>query len=158
MTMTKTKFVVDMTKAETDRTARFYKERIIENARKWNLTLAGEDFPPVRSGIQQAGMGNLLTVGTAPNHDMEWIRRPEFACEKGYKPVYDIVEDYNTIVQELFKYAQEKNKIRLISGTKVSFHDGFVKIGEEIVTNDELENLVSRTKRTTNSKIYTYIL
>ena len=98
--------VIDMTKAVNNRTAKFYRDNILRNARELNLTIAGEDFPPVHSGIvDDAGYGNLLTVGTAPKHDLEWIRRPEFACEKGYKPIYDIIEDYNEIIKNMIKYA-----------------------------------------------------
>jgi len=139
--MARTNFVVDMTDTTNDRTARFYKEHILSHARKLGLTIAGEDIPTVRSGIAEAGMGNLLTVGTAPNHDLEWVRRTEFACEKGYKPVYDIVEDYNAIIENLYKYAYEVNRVMLISGAEATVHDGFIKIGTEIITFDELDKI-----------------
>jgi len=137
-------FVIDMTKAVNDRTAKFYKERVIENADNLGLTIAGLDYPPVRSGISQATYGNLLTVGTAPNHDMEWVRRPEFACEKGYKPVLDIIEDYNKIIEKMVRYAEAKNVLRIRSGAKVTFHDGFVKVGTEIITFEELDEILNK--------------
>lgn len=140
----KTTMVIDMTEAVNNRTADFYKKRVMEHINELGLSVAGEDFPPVRSGVEEAGYGNLLTVGTAPNHDIEWIRRPEFACEKGYKPVYDIVKDYNDIVKGLIRYAEEKNTINLKYGGKVTFHDGFIKVGTEIVTYDELYKIARK--------------
>lgn len=139
-----TNFVIDMTEAVSNKTADFYKKRIMENIDELGLSVAGEDFPPVKTGVDKAGYGNLLTVGTAPNHDIEWIKRPEFACEKGYKPIYDIVEDYNDIIKKLIQYADEKNTINLKHGGKVTFHDGFIKVGTEIVTYDELYKIARK--------------
>jgi len=139
-----TTMVIDMTKTVNNRTAKFYMDRVMEHVNELGLTTAGEDFPPVKSPVDEAGFGNLLTVGTAPNHDVEWIRRPEFACEKGYKPVYDIIEDYNDIVKKLIQYAEEKNTINLRYGGKVTFHDGFIKVGIEIVTYDELYKIARK--------------
>jgi hypothetical protein len=120
------------------RTDAFYKERLLAEARKNGLSIAGEDRPYVTHGVDYATSGNLITVGTADNHDVEWVRRPEYLCERGVKPIYDIVEDWNTIVSSMRTYAEEKYGMRLGNGKKVTFHKDFVKIGTDIITNYEI--------------------
>lgn len=142
-------FVINMTKpigstVENERTYKFYAEQLKKTVREMGLTIAGEDFPPVTSGYDLADFGNLLTIGTARNHDVNWVRRPTYACEKGYKPVLNLIEDWNLIQKKLAEYYADKYELRLRSGAKVSFHDGFVKIGTEIITYDELFKVVDK--------------
>jgi len=144
-----TKFVIDLTKSvgndtANNSTANFYKRQLMQNIDELGLTVAGQDAPPVRSGINQAGFGNLITIGTAPNHDVEWVRRPQFACEKGYKPILDIVDDWTEINRLLVQYYKDKYEMKLKYGAKVTFHDGFVKIGTEIVTYDEMATILAK--------------
>lgn len=140
----KNSLVIDMSKTITNATADFYKREFLKNARNLGLSIAGEDIPPVLSGIEEAGMGNLLTVGTADNHDVEWIRRPQFACERGLKPVYDIVDDWNEIQEALVKFYEEKYGLRTKDGAKITIHDGYVKVGYHIITDDTLAEVIAR--------------
>lgn len=114
-------------------TAAFYKEQFLREVDKYpQLTVDGEDWPPVRSGINEAGANNLITVGTSDRHDVSWIRRPGFACERGIKPIYDIVEDWNEAKTSLRNFVNNKYGFRLPSGMKVQIHESFVRIGSKI--------------------------
>lgn len=143
-------FVIDMTRSvgennrENNSTYDFYKRTVLELMRELGLSIAGENPPRVRRGVDQAGYKNVLTVGTAPHHDVEWIDRKAFACEKGYSPVLDLVKDWKLINQKLFEYYKDKYEIRLQSGAVVTIHDGFVKIGTELVTFEELGRIMMK--------------
>lgn len=147
--MNNTHFIVDMTKAvgentrQNNSTMDFYKRQFLQNARDLGLTISGENPPRVKSGIEEAGHGNILTVGTSSKHDVEWIRRPQYACEKGRTPVLDIVDDWNEVNRLLLRYFEEKYQMKLRSGATATVHDGFVKIGTEIVTFDELKKILN---------------
>ena len=72
----------------------FYKKNFVEllQSPKYNkLTIAGIDIPTVLRGIQHAGPDTLLTVGTAKHHDINWIERPTYACERGIEPIFDLL-------------------------------------------------------------------
>lgn len=120
------------------RTDEFYKNLLLKEARANGLTIAGEDRPYVTHGVDYASTGNLITVGTADNHDVEWVRRPAYLAERGVKPIYNIVEDWNTIVSSMRTYAEDKYGMRLRNGKKVTFHKDFVKVGTDIITNYEI--------------------
>ncbi len=143
----------------------FYKkglmDRIINNY-PW-LTVAGIDAPYTTpggksiTGVEYAGAGNVLTFGTAKQHDVNWVRRPDYVREKGYAPVYDIVKDWTTIVNRLDAFARDRkpapayrcnpcancpfakkdnstsNYFYLSDGTKVTVFDNFIKIGYTII-------------------------
>lgn len=137
-------FAVDMTQlSKNDVTARFYKEQLIANAKLAGLAVA--EFPFVRSGIDQAGAGNALTIGTSDKFDMDWVRRPQFLCERGIKPIYDIVDDWNEINAALVKYADEKYGLRTKDGAKITIHKDFVKVGYHVIPNDTLAEIIVRT-------------
>lgn len=124
-------FAIDMTKACNNSTADFYKRVIIKMAKDLGLTVAATGVN-VRRGLEFAGYGNVLTVGTVfekTGIDMEWIERPGFACEKGYKPVYDIIDDYNTIKAKLHEYASNKSIKYFTSGGDVAE----MQIGSDVV-------------------------
>lgn len=142
---TKNSFVVVMNNPGS-RTDEFYKKQLLKDARALGLTIAGEDYPPVRSGIDMATTGNAITVGTSDHFDMDWIRRPGYICERGLKPIYNIVEDWNTIQSKLNTYAEEKYGMRLANGKRVTFYKGFVKVGTDIIYNDEVAVMCVRLK------------
>ena len=145
MTENKNSFVVVLNNRNS-RTDEYYTAMLLKKARGLGLTIAGEDWPDVRHGVEYAGTGNVLTFGTAKNHDVDWVRRPEYIAEKGYKPVYYIVEDWNTINTSLDKYADEKYGMRLSNGKRVTFHKDFVKIGTDIYTNREIGQITLRLR------------
>ena len=108
----KFKFAVELPTLANDPRG-FYKKGLIELLTKkyTNLTVAGIDAPEVKHGVQYAGPGNLMTFGTATKHDVEWIRRPDYAREKGYKPVYDLIKDWSTVVSKIAAFSAEKTRI-----------------------------------------------
>ncbi len=146
----KLSFVVDMTKpvsnnfAENEGTFDYYKRALVRNVKKLGLTISGEDRPEIRRGVDQAGFGNVLTVGTSRTHDMEWIERMDYVCEKGYTPVLNLIKDWDLISRKLVEYYKDKYQMDLKYGSTVSFHDGFVKIGTELVTNRELDKIIDK--------------
>lgn len=136
-------------------TGKFYKQAFINEVTTkypW-LTVAGLDDPYTLKngrtlrGVQHAGAGNLVTVGTAKHHDINWVENPEFAAKKGYQPIYDLVTEYNAASNALRKYAmakkpqpktqtvyvQDAGSVFYACGAKVEVFDNFFKIGTHII-------------------------
>lgn len=140
-------FFVTLPSTSTD-TRGFYKKGLLDLIDKkypW-LTVAGLDAPfytdkgnPI-SGVQYAGAGNVLTFGSAKYHDVNWIKRADFAREKGYEPVLDLVKDWNTITRKLDVFAQNRKPAPrytyssnrygreeiCVAGNRVTITDNFV--------------------------------
>ena len=117
----------------------FYKKNFVEllQSPKYNkLTIAGIDIPTVLRGIQHAGPDTLLTVGTAKNHDINWIERPTYACERGIEPIFDLVKDWNTVTNKLDTYYNEKYpKFRSFTASTcavVEVYPHFIKVGNNV--------------------------
>lgn len=123
----------------------FYKKELFELIKKNypEFTVSGQVPPAVRRGVEHASHGNLLTFGTAKTHDIEWVERPSYACEKGYVPVYDLVQDWNKITNRLEKLYKElyPGNLRLDNGMEVEFHKNFVKVGMQRVSYDRVNIL-----------------
>jgi len=140
----KNSFVIDTISAGNKNTVRFYLSELTENVRAKGLTVSGLDWPPVMSGIDQAELDSIITIGTSDKFDMDWIRRRGFACERGLKPVLNLVEDWAEIQDKLALYAVEKRAFTTRCGDKVTFHKGFVKVGRTIITDAELSKMYNR--------------
>jgi len=138
-------FVVNTRTSVTEKTMKFYVEGILTRARMAGLSITGIDYPAVRRGIECLTLGGILTVGTSGTHDIDFIARPEFARERGLKPVYNLVEDYNTIIAKLDAFIEYK-MLRTLSGTPIELCAGFVRIGREIIPNDVFAAMVARRK------------
>lgn len=132
----------------------FYKKGLIDaiNRYPW-LKVAGLDAPFTTKngneirGIQFAGPENLITFGSAKSHDVNWVKRPDYAREKGYHPVYDIIKDWTTVMGKLDKFANERKprpryqEVYLqgagdtfyVNGQKVEVYDNYIKIGLNII-------------------------
>lgn len=108
----KYKFAVELPSLVNDPRG-FYKKGLVDMITKRypNLTVAGLDNPDVKRGIQYAGPGSLITFGTAKNHDINWVERPDYAREKGYKPVYDLIKDWSTIATKIAAFSSEKARL-----------------------------------------------
>ena len=107
--MTNNKFAVVLPSRTLD-TNGFYKQGLVDlllNKFTW-LTIAGFDEPDVKHGIEYAGPGSLLTFGTAKNHDVNWIKRPDYARGRGIVPIYDLVKDYNTVIAAITAFANAR--------------------------------------------------
>lgn len=138
-------FAITSKKALTEATARFYFNEFLKECRKRGLSISGEDYPAVRRGIEYIRLGHTMTVGTSGTHDVDWIERDGFVCERGLKPIYDLVEDWNVIVKKLADYAESK-AMRTVGGRKITFHAGFVMVGDEIIPNEDFAKIVARLK------------
>lgn len=142
----KNSFVISFENTYNATTATFYRNRILDKARELGLTVAGEDYPRVKRGVMHMSKGNAMTIGTAKNHDVEWIERLSFAAERGLNPIFDGVTEYNEVVGRMVKYAEDKYGMKLSSGARVTFHKGFVKIGATIIPNSELRTILIMTR------------
>jgi len=115
----------------------FYKKglmKVITDIRKDypGFTVAGIDAPVVKRGIEFASNGNLITVGTAKTHDVEWVERTNYARSKGYNPVLDVITDWDKIVARMTAYAELHHgakEVNLGGGRVAIIHRNFVKIG-----------------------------
>ena len=149
-------FAVTLPGKEVD-TRGFYKKGIVDLITKkypW-LTAAGLDSPfytksgKLIRGIEYAGPNNLLTFGTAKNHDVNWVQRADYAREKGHAPIYDLAKDYSTVVNRLDAFAKSRkpapaprrtyssncycNDVFYIGNNRVEEFDAFYKIGTVII-------------------------
>ena len=171
--MTNDKFFVALPSYATDNTG-FYKQAILDKVRKeypW-ITVAGLSDPyrtpkgNYINGVQNAGPGNLLTFGTGKFHDVNWVRRPEYATERGYEPIIDPVKNWNTLVNKLHTFAMNRkpsytyassntyalgNDRYVIGGNKVTITDDFVYVGAKAlprtVTRDSYYSLSTPVRR-----------
>lgn len=140
-------FIVDMTEAMTNATARTYRKYIVNLAEDLGLKVSTTGVTAKR-GMEFAGLGNFLSVGTVFDKtgvDVEWIERLGYVCEKKYKPVYDIVDDIETIVSKLREYAANK-EIRYFTSNgdvaKISIGSDIVVINNKIhLRKRDLEDL-----------------
>lgn len=111
--MNKNAFVFQLPSKEQDPNCIYKKIMLSEVDRLFGeLTIAGFDEPYKTKmgnfirGLQEAQPGSIVTVGTAKNHDINWIERPAYALEKGYAPIYDLLKDWATIKVKLAEYVK----------------------------------------------------
>jgi hypothetical protein len=75
-----------------------YLKELVRQAQNNNLTVSGDGTAPVKGGdIREASKGSIITFGTSKNFDVNWIRRDQYACQKGVTPVYDVVKDWTKV-------------------------------------------------------------
>lgn len=151
----KTNFFVQLPSNANDPRG-FYKKGLIDAINKYPwLKVAGMDAPfttpsgkEIR-GINFAGPDNLITFGSAKNHDVNWVKRADYAREKGYHPVYDIIKDWTTVMGKLNTFANERKprptyrsqEVYLqgsgnafyVNGQLVEVYDNYIKIGLNII-------------------------
>jgi hypothetical protein len=149
-------FVIEVGTVDQDPNL-FYKKGFMAELKKYPwLTVSGQNPPPVGRGVEYASHGNLITVGTADKHDVEWIERPNYARERGLTPVLNLVKDWNTITAKLKTYADSKMGYTTEAGAKVTFHPNYVKVGfkaypytdaQLVFTNADIINMYFGLKR-----------
>ena len=164
--MTNDNFFVALPSYNVDNTG-FYKQAVINRIRTnypW-LTVAGLSNPTVTpkgnhiNGVQNAGPGNLLTFGTGKFHDVNWVRRPEYATERGYEPIIDPVKNWNTLVDKLHNFAMNRkpvyNSYRSSSNTYALGNDRFVIGGNNVTITDDFVYVGAKAlPRTLTSRTY----
>lgn len=134
-------FIIDTKNANDDSTLQFFLEPLLELAENLRLSIAR--YPSVNIGVEEASVGELISVGTSPQYDIDRIKRREYAREQGFIPVLDIVTDYTKIKKRLLNYALNLNSSQeLYCGGNVTFHRGFIKVdsdqGSVIIKNSEI--------------------
>lgn len=145
------KFAVELP-SKTQDPHGFYKKGLVDkllNEYPW-LKVAGIDSPfylkngQKLRGIDYAGAGSVLTFGTAKNHDVNWVERPDYVREKGYTPIYNLAKDWSTVVSRLDAFAKAKKPVYRptykttsvvynIAGFPVEVFDNFIKIGYTVI-------------------------
>ena len=149
--MTNDKFFVELPSYNRDNNG-FYKRTLLNTIEKkypW-LTVAGLDSPfktpkgNVINGVQNAGPGSLLTFGTGRQHDVNWVKRPSFAAERGYEPILNPITNWNTIMNKLDTFAMNRKPIQtryssdfsylgnnnyIIGSNNVTITDDFIYVG-----------------------------
>ncbi len=130
----------------------FYKKGLVNkliNQYPW-LKVAGLDDPHYTKsgryirGIDYAGPESVLTFGTAKNHDVNWVERPDYVREKGYTPIYNLAKDWTKVVSRLKAFANAKKPVYnrvsnsastyfVVAGCPVEVFDNFIKIGYTII-------------------------
>ena len=140
-------FIINTNDAIHNSTLRVYVEEILDFTRQ--IGLSDARWPFVRRGVEDVEVGEFISVGTSPDFDLDRISRAGYITEQGYKPIFDIVKDFNEIKRQLLKYAVGANvPVELYCVGEVTFHRGFIKINSEevsvIVKNEELIGLAQR--------------
>lgn len=115
-----------------------YVKELVRQAQNLNLSVSGDGTAVAKGGdITEARKGDLITVGSSSRFDVNWIKRHQYFCQKGYAPVYDIVKDWNKIEKALKQFADNKRSMRMIDGTEVRFHSRFAVIDGRVVPYDK---------------------
>lgn len=136
-------FAVVLT-GKTTSTTDYYLAVLVEKCQKAGLTVTGIDTPPyVKRGIEHATTGHVLTVGGSKTHDVDWIERAAYACEKGYNPIFtDIVGQWKDINNQLDAYIESNAKTYIdFNGSKreIEVYDNFVIVRGRNAYEDDLK-------------------
>ena len=114
-----------------------YVKELVRQAQNLNLTVSGDGTAPVKGGdIKQAEKGDQITVGSSSRFDVNWTKRDQYFCQKGYAPVYDIVKDWNKIEKALKQFADQKKKLNTLEGDNIQFHARFMVVDGRVVKYD----------------------
>ena len=149
----KGQFFVDITEKSP------YLRRFVEKCQDLNLTVSGDGTAPVKGGdITQAIKGDIITVGSSSRFDVNWSKHNEYVCQKGYRPVYDIVKDWNKIDKALKQFADEKKSLRTADGTKVQFHARFMVVDGRVISYNRNEVAVIMPAQVLRDLVYEYEL
>jgi hypothetical protein len=126
-----------------------FMERVLNNYPE--LTINGIDEPtysnPKRNrGVQHATANDLITVGTAEKHDIDWVNTKPYNHIVSEVPIYDLATQYAKAVSKLDAYAKakrQKSSSKYYGGCScsaccgcnnaVEVFDNFIKIGYDII-------------------------
>ena len=112
-----------------------YAEALVALAQKAGLTVSGDLTARTSGGdITNVKKGSVITFGTSTRFDVNWVNDPEYARKKGFCPVYDIVEDWDTVKKAVVAFKEKKygRTLNLSRGASASIHSDFVRIGTDI--------------------------
>lgn len=124
----KGQFFIDITED------RPYVKELVRQAQNLDLTVSGDGTAAVKGGdITEARKGDLISVGSSSRFDVNWIKRPQYFCQKGYAPVYDIVKDWDKIEKGLKQFAENKRIMKTLDGQEIRFHSRFAVVDGRVV-------------------------
>ena len=138
-----------------------YVKELIRKAQDLNITVSGDGTAPVGKGlgdITNIRKGDQITFGTSNRFDVNWIARDGYTCSKGYRPVYDIVKDWNKIDKALHQFADQKKKLNTINGNDIQFHARFMMIDGRVVKYDRQQVAVLVPVETLRDIMFQYDL
>jgi hypothetical protein len=117
-----------------------YLKELVRQAQNLNLTVSGDGTNTVKGGdITQAQKGDQITFGTSSRFDVNWTKRDQYFCQKGYAPVYDIVKDWNKIEKAMKQFANQKKVMNTVDGTNIRFHARFMVVDGRVVSYDNAQ-------------------
>lgn len=148
MTKNPRSFIISTKNAINSNTLKIYLEELIPFMRNLGLSLA--EFPYTIADVNFTDVGEFISVGTSPHFDVDLIVRRGYVTESGYKPILDIVEDFEEIKKRLIDYTIGTNfSNKTLCGDTVTFHHGFIKIdnedGSTILKNEELLSIAAES-------------
>lgn len=142
MTKNTNNFIIDTKNAINDTTLQYFLQELISFAKQLGLSVSSR--PYVGYGVSDAEIGELISVGTSAQYDVDVIVRRGYAHEQGYTMFLDLVNDFNEIKKRLMLYSLglDVQSQELYCGGKVTFHNGFIKVDSEegsvIIKNEEI--------------------
>jgi len=117
-----------------------YVKELVRQAQSLNLTVSGDGTAPTKGGdITQVQKGDQITIGSSTRFDVNWTKRDQYFCQKGYAPVYDIVKDWTKIEKALKQFADQKKKLNTVNGDDIRFHARFMVVDGRIVPYNKQE-------------------
>ena len=117
-----------------------YVKELVRQAQNLNLTVSGDGTAPTKGGdITEARKGDQITVGSSSRFDVNWTKRDQYFCQKGYAPVYDIVKDWNKIEKALKQFADQKKRLNTVDGNDIRFHARFMVVDGRVVSYNRQE-------------------
>jgi hypothetical protein len=135
-------FIIDTNAAINDGTLQYFLEDLLPFMKQLGLTIASR--PYVGYGVEDVEVGELISIGTSAQFNVDVIARRGYAREQGYSPILCIVNDFNEIKRRLIAYSLGANQQtqELHCGGDVTFHRGFIKVdsdqGSVIIKNEEI--------------------
>ena len=143
MTKHTNNFIIDTKNAINDTTLQYFLEELLPFMQQLGLSIATRAKVGY-GGIEDLEVGELISVGTSAQYDIDVIVRRGYAREQGYTTVLDIIDDINEIKKRLMIYSLGVNvqSQELYCGGNVTFHNGFIKVdsdeGSVIIKNEEI--------------------
>jgi hypothetical protein len=121
-----------------------YVAELVKLAQNIGLTVSGD--LSAKTGkplgdITNIKKGSVITFGTSSRFDVNWVNDPEYARKKGFCPVYDIVEDWDTIKKAIVAFKENKygRTMKFDNGASASIHKDFVRIGYDVYPYGKVE-------------------
>lgn len=145
------------------KSAKTYKESLMDrviNAYPWMTVASKIDYPYTVFGVENAGPGDMITLGLSKTHDVDWLPKEcadcPFMCYGDDVVNFDLETEFFNAVDALNCYAKEHCPFDVdydfkdVFGTPVKIFDNFVQIGYDVIpiATGSLNYLKPKTKKT----------